>query len=366
MAANIKVLPPQQLPQTGVTPVSFKVWKSTLMVYLSQRDAYRRFLPGGVYHTWTAADIDPDRINALHANDQPVAGPNANQAAVQQAIDDRLAMRRLELETMLSQIASLCCTSDYEDVMAYSINLNWIWTHLEKTYNIEKKGVHFMKLSSITFDKTNGETHVAFYKRLRNHFQDNLRQNGDTIRWKNDQVLTENERLSPTLECTIVFMALKEIDSRLPEYVELVYGHLMTDNTTLMDLQTTIFQAIPRLLTELDNKEAGMNAMYYGEEDEQVDLAAFRGYGGRGNRRGQGRFPRASGQRPRQDGATGRQVSFEGQFCGLCQLANAPPRVYNSHSKDNCNRYSKNAIQAMENVMSVMSFEENPDDGDTA
>ena len=283
-ATNIKVNPPTQLPTTGVTPISFKVWKSSLIVYLQQRVAYQRFMPGEAYATWTSADNNPDRIAALDANDQPPADGGQNQVQIQAAVDARLQDRRLELETMLSQIATLCSTSDYDDIMTYSTGLTWIWQHLEQNYDIQKKGVHFMKLGKITFDKTNGESQVAFYKRMRSHFTDNLRQTGDTIQWKDNHVLTENEKLSPILECTIVFLALKEIDPCLPDYVELVYGHQMTQNTTIMEMQPAIFQAIPRLLSEIEVKEAGMNSMMYEEDDDTVDLNAAGAYGGRGRR----------------------------------------------------------------------------------
>ena len=254
-------------------------------------------MPNGHYVTWIAADTNEHRINDLHANDQPVPPIT---------VEARLADRRLELETMLSQIAALCNSSEYDDVMMYSTGLPWVWKHLEQVYDIEKKGVHFMKLGQIVFDKTNDESHTAFYKRLRSHFQDNLRQQGDIVRWKENFQLLEHEKLSPTMECTIVYWSLKEIDARLPEQVELVYGHLMKDSTTIMDLQPTIFQAIPRLLNEIDVKDAGMNAVYgdvYGEGDDEIDLAAFGAYGGRGNRRG---FPtRGRGQQQRGAGRGG-------------------------------------------------------------
>ena len=51
-------------------------------------------------------------------------------------------------------------------------------------------------------------------------------------------------------------MALKDIDPRLPAHVEQIYGHRMDKDTTLFDLQVEIFQALPKLITDLDTKDA--------------------------------------------------------------------------------------------------------------
>ena len=60
-----------------------------------------------------------------------------------------------------------------------------------------------------------------------------------------DELLAEDESISPTLKQTIVPWALISIDPRLPEKVERDFGHLMKNNVTLAELQITIFQQIP-------------------------------------------------------------------------------------------------------------------------
>ena len=247
--------------------------------------------------------------------------------------------------------------------MLRSISLDWIITHIEEIYDIEKKGEHFLNLYMITFDKTSGETFNQFYKRLRNHFEDNLRKKNDVIGWNYDEVLAEDEKLEPTLECTIVYLALKEIDSRLPAYVQQVYGHQMVENTTVRDLQPRIFQALPRLLTELDSKDSSLNASNsYGREQKDVDFGAFgfrgRGQGGRGDSRGRGQ------PRGRWNGQN-RDVDQRGaKFCGLCQVAKAPRFVYTSHNKSECKRWPSTAVQAMEVMMQETSLT-NEEENDT-
>ena len=191
MGTRVKIQAPVNLPPTGLSPVTLKAWKAQLTVYLKQSETYRRFLTNGVYEAWTAADVNEDRILALHEDDtyadDVVGFANLNVA--------RLTERRIELETFLSIIANLCDTSDYEDIMMYSTSLDWVIKHIEQVNDIQKKGVHFLKLYQITFNKTSGETYTAFYKRFRGHFQDNLRKQGDIVKWKVEEALQMMSRL---------------------------------------------------------------------------------------------------------------------------------------------------------------------------
>ena len=150
--------------------------------------------------------------------------------------------------------------------MMRSTSIQWIWNLIETDYDIQKKGRHFLKLDKITFNKAGSESHMAFYKRLRAHFTDNLRKSGELVKSKNDQRLAEDEKISPTLENTIVYMALRSIDQRLPQYVEQIYGHRMDENTTLFDVQSEIFQAIPKLITELDSKDPLLNNIDFSDQ----------------------------------------------------------------------------------------------------
>ena len=71
---------PAPLPATGVTIVTFKVWKNTLISHLEQDANHHHFLPGGKYSTWTAAEFgkrisrlvntDPDKVAAEGKRDQ--------------------------------------------------------------------------------------------------------------------------------------------------------------------------------------------------------------------------------------------------------------------------------------------------------
>ena len=71
MAGNY-ILPlkaPNPLPADGVTAVTFKVWKNTLVAHVSQDSNHHLFMPGGLYSQWRAAEYG-SRIQNLDDDDQ--------------------------------------------------------------------------------------------------------------------------------------------------------------------------------------------------------------------------------------------------------------------------------------------------------
>ena len=363
--SGIKIRLPQKLSEK-LTPVQFKIWKSQLITYLQQSTDYQRFMHGSKYETWTAAEEDGNRIANLHAED-PAPNVADNPA--------RLATRRTQLGTFLSIIAGVADDSQYDDIMMRSTSLAWIWNTIETDYDIQKKGRHFLKLDSIVYKNDGTQSPMAFYKRLRAHFTDNLRKRGELVKSKNDQPLDQDEKMSPTLENTVVYMALKAIDQRLPSYVEQMYGHRMDENTTLFDMQAEIFQAIPKLIQELDSKDPSLNrvdldqAAYNYHQDEPTIAAAGQNFP---------RFP----YRPRQPGvysfrprpptrpytprfgtarpptvnnATFRPrlqgAGYVQKFCSLCRDASLPPRVFNSHNLSECQRLNRSTVAQMRSLV---------------
>ena len=115
---------------------------------------------------------------------------------------------------------------------------------------VETKGANFMNISDHAFKQ--GTPFQTFYKQYRASFIDNLRKRGDRILYKNNQELTEDEVLTPSFENAIVLWSLEKIDPRLPKKVKKDYGHQMTGDTTLKDLQPVIFDNIPNMLEDLE------------------------------------------------------------------------------------------------------------------
>ena len=107
---------------------------------------------------------------------------------------------------------------------------------------------------------------------------DNLRKKGERLEYKNKEKLTQDEKMSPTLEAIMVLWALERINPGLPAKVQKLYGHQMTGDTCLVTLQPKIFKNITSMLQELDESEPrssthSLAAIEYGELG-----ASFSGY----------------------------------------------------------------------------------------
>ena len=72
-----------------------------------------------------------------------------------------------------------------------------------------------MKIDQLRHNKAAGKSASAFYKTFRSFFVDNLRKTGEMNKAKK-RAFTEDEKMSYTLENTIVYIVLKDIDARLP------------------------------------------------------------------------------------------------------------------------------------------------------
>ena len=64
---------------------------------------------------------------------------------------------------------------------------------------------HFLDIVEVTY--SSDLPYQTFYKQFRAGFLDNLRRRGDRLAYKNDEELTADETMSPTLESTIVLWA---------------------------------------------------------------------------------------------------------------------------------------------------------------
>jgi hypothetical protein len=60
--SSIKIYPPAQLPNEGVTDTQFSIWKEELEIYLECETKFRKFLPNGKYQNWIAAEENEKRI----------------------------------------------------------------------------------------------------------------------------------------------------------------------------------------------------------------------------------------------------------------------------------------------------------------
>lgn len=220
-------------------------------MFLEQKDGDEH-----IYSVWKALQKGK-RITKLHADDPDLPDlEKIKDADEKKRKKDKLLLKRnSQLQKCIQMIAYFLHYTEVEDVIQRSTSIPWIWNYLRQHYNIESKGVHFLKVAKITPQ--------TFYRKLRAAFLDNLRKQGDVIKHDDDKVLQSDEKISPTLEQTIVLWALMMIDKRLPDKVDREFGHLMVGNTTLADLQVQIFQKIPNMLKEMDEVETRSAAVHF-------------------------------------------------------------------------------------------------------
>ena len=145
-----KIELPNQLPESGVTRVQFKTWKEGMMIYLRQNEDFLHFFQDGMYSNWVSSEENPKRILVLSPDDHPVANTGENQGDLD---SKRLLKRQKDLSTMLSIIGRKVDQYDHDDVVNGSTDLQSIWYMIELVYDIGRKGVHFLELEKLKFEK---------------------------------------------------------------------------------------------------------------------------------------------------------------------------------------------------------------------
>ena len=387
-SSTTKLPTPNQLPEQGLTAVQFKPWKNQMLTFLQQNPRNIVFLTApprpaegiktkeGIYQSWlpSAQYGIYGRISELHDKDKAKdSAPRAlemgkargiwaalggwtdeaGKARVLEELDEQtLVDRNRDLGLLLAHITTCCYYTESDDITERSTSLAWIWTYLERHYNIAPKGANFLRIASLNY--ASGEVHYSFYKKFRAAFIDNLRRKGDKddSRWS-DAKLTVDERLSPSMEDTIVLWCLEKIDARLPEKVRKDYEHYLTADCYLSDLHPRIFQRIPMLLEELD-QAANIASLSVAAAHQVSSMApqdarlqAFNYRGGRGQ--GAGRPFRGRGGAPFSRAGRGTSVSARGAgagggegrkwypiYCGKCKGEGKPEAVFSAHKTVDC------------------------------
>jgi hypothetical protein len=98
---------------------------------------------------------------------------------------------------------------------------------------------------------------TGFYNQYRNLVVTSLKRKGDTVMWqKKQQVLDEDERLSPTFEELILASVLNLINVHLPGHVWNHFLHLNGggEMDSLMAYRADILDKIPVFLAEIESR----------------------------------------------------------------------------------------------------------------
>ena len=359
---------PLPLPAEGVTSVAFKAHINSLIPFLEQDVANYYFLKDGIYSKWGSrqdglrirvlAGTDPDKTSLDKKKDDQTITADVHE----EKIGELKLKRNSQLSKFIQLIVVSCHYTEHTDITQLSTSFEWIVRYLERHYNIESKGAHFMNISKISYKK--GMLPQSFYKQYRAAFQDNLRKEGETLMHKNNMVLAEDETLNSSFESAIVLWTLEKIDPRLPARVSKLYGHQMTGNKTLIDLQSTIFQDVPSILIELDAEETrtGLGATKLESDGDNTYLNFVSGQfkSQRGKQRSNFR---GRGERSNDYGRQGRTIKpGSGKlFCRFCKLAGSRPSVFNSHEIGECQMLTKSDLRSITRLNSIEDEEDAED-----
>jgi hypothetical protein len=235
-----------------------------------------------LYATWSAKQHGGRRIAALVEEDtdyDKLLKEYTERKKEKQTYEaDKLELtllRNSQLTRFITLIAVLCYYTEQDDIDQSSTSMEWIIKYLQQHYNLESRGAHFLDIAALVYKK--GTPHQTFYKQFRAGFLDKLRKKGEKLLYKNEEVLQEDKKMTPTLEASIILWALERIDPRLPVKVQKNYGHQMVGQTCLVTLQPTIFQNVKAMIQELDEAEQKSSANRICSEGGDGQLNAGRG-----------------------------------------------------------------------------------------
>ena len=340
MPGGIKISKPERLPKEDVSEPDLHSWWNELLNYLNQDDDFHLFKKKGIYSTWQAAEIDEDRIVAVHSTDDAT----------------KLNARIRQLNNYLTIIAGCCSKDQYMLVIRQATSLDWIWSELQIIYQHEHKGKQFLGIVDINWNPDK-DSAISIYNSYRAKIMENLKPAGTTIQWKNT-VLKTQESISPTFEDHILLTTLHLIDSRLPGKVREIYGPRIENGKFLMDLKMDILTNVSKILADMnDDNDAHVNQVTPQAND--TFTAAYMSNNSRGYQRGRGRGRdryRNNNSRTNQESAT--------KFCRLCHLSRQPRNVTLSHEIGdiNCPSLSSRDKEGLKSKLSINAIQADDDD----
>ena len=128
----------------------------------------------------------------------------------------------------------------------------------------------------------------------------------------------------------------------------------MTGNTTLMDIQSTVFENIPGLLEELEQAQfaKSFSAQIVSEKAEsELNAMQFRNREKKGSDRFKSSRFVSSSKTLHSNKRPDKFNKSATKFCRICHLAGSDPQTYNSHEIGRCSRLTVRDMESLRDAL---------------
>lgn len=300
--SNLILVKPEKLDkiQKPIDEAKYFQWKETVLDCASQKPDWAEFAISSA--TWKARNEDPNR-----------------------GIGD--ASRRGHLNSYINYVATFAPNSLVHDIINESTGNGYIDAKIRSMYQLKSSGAsafkYFRKTKS--FNHAGSQSYQDFYFELRAVKYETLMKAGQNITFQGKKITTD-EILTPSIQNSIVVDWLAGIDEDLVEEVEQYYARDL-ENVSLVDMQETIAQGLPALLSKIKTKKD--IGAYKIKLEEQVTAGAVKF--NRDNRGGSRGFNRQQRSNFRQNF----QNVQKRESCYLCKAYGYSP-LANTHALRDC------------------------------
>ena len=241
--AHQSLVPKQRFLTEEESQISFEAWREGLVFHVSLDNKSSRFLSD--LKTWTSAD---DRGFTDDVDDADGATHTAETKM------NKTAKAAL-LNIILGSVATYAPVISARFIKQQSTSFVSIWDRLRSHYGLRKTGGRILELMELKPGAT--ESRETYWERLYSFLEDTLLT--DTNGVKHEGVVqVKAEEFTPTLLNVLVTTWLHGIHLSLPALVRQRFSTQLRDNT-VFSLREEISDAIPSLLSEVEEREGIIN-----------------------------------------------------------------------------------------------------------
>ena len=317
------LVPKQRVLTEQETPNTFTTWQESITFHIVMNDKFARYTDITDLGTWEPTSV----TNRGYIND-PAAGDHAVDEKIRMTAVQKLAV----LKALLGSISAFAPVISNKYITEQASSLNDIFDRLRAHYGFRITGGRMLELSQFMLNPN--ESHETLWERMSGFIEDNLLKAGSGIQHLGNEIEAD-EVPTPTLHNVLVVLWLKTIHSDLPTMIKQRFTTQLKHNT-LFSLRDEISEAIPSVLSEMQERECSVNF-----------TRSYR----------QTRDSRKSNMRQ----STQRFSTQKQKRCCLCESAGRPGA--NSHFLSECSHLPIEDKRYISKIRGVTAISESDDDG---